>query len=268
MRNIDKVRKDIERRIPVKPRILFIDIETAPSLGWYFDLWKEGNIVATEKSWYVLSVAWKWAGQKTVHSLAISDYPRYKKNKEDDSALLADVWELLNDAELCVAHNGDRFDFPKLNARFMAHGMQPPSPYKTIDTLKIARRVGKFDSNRLDALAKYFNIGAKLPTTGFNLWKACMNGDMEAWTRMKKYNKHDVVLLEMVYEKLRPWASTHPNLSMFTRDLGACPACGGHKLQKRGFCFNTSVKYMRLQCQDCGKWSMQPVEKVERLVIK
>lgn len=234
------------------PKILLMDIETAPSLGYFFDLWKEGNILDTAKDWYVLSFAAKWLGEKKTKVWALPDYPGYKKNQECDKALLGDLWQLLNEADIVVAHNGDRFDIRKVNARFIVHGLRPPSPYRSIDTLKIARKYFKFDSNRLDDLGRYFGIGRKLPHIGKALWLGCMAGDKKAWDTMKRYNARDVELLEPVWQRLRAWAPNHRTL--YTRRLDDCPACESTKVQARGFVHFKASKKQRFQCQDCGHW--------------
>ena len=244
-----------------KIKKLLLDIETAPSLGFYFDLWKEGNIVGTVQSWYILSVAWKWEGEKTVHAVSIADYPHYKQHKEDDRLLVERIWMLLNHADIVVAHNGDRFDLPKINARFLKHGLRPPEPYATVDTLKVARRYFKMDSNRLNEVAKYLGVGSKLPHTGFKLWEDCMKGDKKAWALMKRYNKHDVVLLEKVYLALRPWMKNHPNCNVFTEQNG-CPNCGSKNVQKRGFSITATGHKQRWQCNDCSAWSHSSSHKI------
>lgn len=186
-------------------RLCYFDIETAPSLGWFFEFYKEGNIVATQQPWFMLSFSWKWAGERQAHVKALCDYPGYTKNKTDDSHLVRDLHKIFCEADVLIAHNGDGFDIKKTNTRFLGIGLPPPIPYKTIDTLKISRRIFKQDSNRLAALGQYLGLGGKTPHTGFAMWKACMDGDMKAWATMKKYNKRDTLLLEQVAHKLIPW---------------------------------------------------------------
>ena len=236
-------------------KILLLDIENCPSAGWFYDLWKEGNIVGTIKSWYILSIAWKWLGEKKFHVKALVDYPRYKKDKEDDRRLVQDIWTLLDEADIVVGHNSDRFDLRKINARFLKHGLTPPTPYKTVDTLKVARRHFAMDSNRLNDIGKYLGVGSKLPHTGFKLWEDCMKGDKKAWVLMKRYNIQDVVLLEKVYMKLRQWSPTHPNVNLVDMKDGACPICGSKKLHKRGFSVTRTSRFQRYQCQGCSGWS-------------
>lgn len=250
------------------PKKLYIDIETSPSLGYFFELYKEGNILATTKSWYILSIAWKFEGEKQVKCLGLVDYPRYKKDREDDKDLVEDIWELLNSADIVLAHNGDRFDIKKINARFLKHELTPPSPYKTIDTLKIARNKFAMDSNKLDSIAKYLGVGSKLPHTGFKLWQDCMSGDLKAWDLMKKYNKQDVVLLEHVYEALKPWMTTGPNMNVYMGTTHNCPKCGEDALQRRGEAYTKTQKYQRFQCQECYSWCSGDREPIMKIAVK
>lgn len=237
-----------------EPRVCFWDIETAPSRGAYFDLWKEGNIVWEETPWYMLSFAYKWAGESKVHTHALPDFPLYGRDKENDRELIKKLWDVHDQADILVAHNGDRFDTKKTNVRFAVHELKPPSPFVSIDTLKWAKSQFKFDSNRLDAIGRVLGVGRKLPHTGADLWRRCIEGDLEAWRIMRRYNAQDVRLLERVYEKLLPWAKTHPNLNAYSGGKG-CPKCQSMKIQRRGVEVAKSRKYQRLQCQNCGGWS-------------
>ncbi len=238
-------------------KILLYDIETSPSLGYYFELYKEGNIVWNEKSWYIMSFSWKWLGESTTHVLSLPDFPQYKRDKENDIRLCYELWKLFDEADIVIAHNGNSFDQKKANARFIYHGFTPPSPYKEIDTKLVAKRHFKFDSNKLTDLGKYLGCGQKLETGGFGLWQKCMKGDLDAWKLMCKYNKQDVVLLEQIYLKLRPWMKSHPVTKAFETSNPVCPNCDSGKTQKRGtaLCGQSTYK-QRYQCRNtvCGAW--------------
>jgi len=195
---------------------------------------------------------------------ALPDFKSYKPGSENDLLLATELWKLLDEADVVIAHNGDQFDIKKTNARFAFYNLPPPSPYKTIDTLKVARRYFNFTSNKLDDLGNYLGYGRKLVHTGFNLWKGCMTGDPKAWKKMIDYNKRDVVLLEKIYLHFRPWIQNHPNTAILS-DKSGCPNCSSTQIQKRGLGITKSGTYQRLQCMSCKAWSHGPTQKVTNI---
>lgn len=248
-------------------KILLFDIETAPILGHVWGM-RETDVIAKERDWFMLCFAYKWLGEKKVTVKALPDFKGYKKNKLDDEALVTALWELFDKADIIVAHNGDSFDIKKANARFIKHCLPVPSPYLTFDTLKAARRVASFPSNKLDNIGLDLGIGRKLPHTGIHLWLSCMAGDKESWALMKRYNAQDVVLLEKVYLKLRGW-SKHPNVNLTSRRPQACPKCSSPHIQSRGFHYNHTSERHQYQCMNCLGWCYGPWEKIaSRVHIK
>lgn len=243
------------RSIDASPRILHIDIETFPNLAYIWGVYEQ-NALSLERSTIVASFSAKWHGGKQI-TKALPDYPLYEKDSFDDSALLRDIWALLDEADIAVAHNGDQFDFKKLNARFIKIGLLPPSPYQTVDTLKIARKHFRFESNKLDELGKFLGLGEKVTHTGFKLWQGCMKGDERSWKLMKKYNAQDVKLLEAVYLRFLPWIKNHPNRAAYDPSGMCCPKCGSSKLQARGELVSLAGRKKRYQCTSCGGWTSQ-----------
>lgn len=240
----------------MKTKILLVDLETAPTLGYVWDLW-ETDVLKVVNPWYILCFSYKWLGGKT-HVISLPQFKSYKKTPRDDGELVKKLWELFEEADIIIGHNGDKFDIRKANAKFVKYGLTPPAPYKTIDTLKVARKYFKFDSNRLDALGDYLEVGRKVKTGGFDLWDRCMQGDMKAFKLMERYNKQDVDLLEKVYHKLKPFIQNHPNLNLFNGTEHNCPNCGSTNVQRRGYSYSRTNKYQRWQCLNCGSWSQTP----------
>ena len=249
-----------QQRRKQEGRVVLFDIETAPSLGYYWDGKFEVNVIEQVSSWHLLSFAWKVLGEKKIHVHSLPDYPGYEDDKQNDEKLSRHLWAIIDSADVVIAHNGDRFDLRKANARFTYWGITPPSPYRSIDTLKVARRHFSFNSNSLDDLAKHFGFGKKLAHTGWNLWKRCMEGDLKAWNLMRRYNKHDIKLLEEVYLQLRPWIKTHPNLAAYS-GTEICPACRSTSLRQDGFVTTRTGKAPNYRCLDCGFWSQGPYTK-------
>jgi DNA polymerase elongation subunit (family B) len=252
------------------PKTLLFDIECTPNRGWYFDEKKEYNILDTDQYSFIHSFAYQWEGESKIHVVALPDFSRYKRNKKDDYSLLEVLHGLFDQADIIIGHNGDNFDIKKVNARLIYHRFEPPAPYKTADTLKLARQIQNSGSNRLDALAKYFGIGAKLANTGKALWLPIAKGEAtdKDWRDMRAYNAHDVYLLAKLWPLLRPWGKT-PNANVQTRNMGACPACGSHNLILRGHVYTLTTEAQRLKCGACGKWSSDKPERIaKRITIK
>jgi DNA-directed RNA polymerase subunit RPC12/RpoP len=131
--------------------------------------------------------------------------------------------------------------------------MEPPAPFRQVDLLKIARNRFRFPSNRLDYVANALGFGNKKNTT-HELWIKCMNNDPKAWEEMEEYNKHDVCLLEKVYDKFKPWIRNHPNHNLYSEGSMVCPNCGHSHVQKRGYTYTAVSKYQRYKCFGCGNW--------------
>jgi hypothetical protein len=176
---------------------------------------------------------------------------------------MEDIWDLLHRAEVIVAHNGKAFDTKLINARFTYHNMKPPSPYRVVDTLKEARSIARYDSNRLNDLGKYLKIGEKMRTGGADLWFDCMAGDLTAWRHMKQYNAQDVLLLERLYTRLLPWMKSHPNIAT-PYGPGVCPKCGETQFSSDGMRYTATAAYRRLICKFCGT----RVRNTENLISK
>lgn len=244
----------------MKPKILLFDIETSPNLAFVWGKYQQ-DVIEFKEEWYLLSFCAKWLDGETIVK-GLIDYPSYKKEPANDRELVTDLWKLFNEADIIIGHNGDKFDIRKSNTRFIEHWLTTPEPYKTIDTLKVAKKYFSFNSNRLDDLGRRLGVGRKVKTGGFELWLGCINGDSKAWDLMKKYNKQDVLLLERIYLKLRPWIQNHPNVAIISSREEACPACRSFNLQRRGFGFTKSGKFPRYQCMDCGKWSQGSTKQV------
>lgn len=216
----------------------------------------EQNVIDFVQEWHLLSFAYKWKGNKKVTVKALPDYEEYQKDKTNDLSLVKDLWELFHQADILVAHNGDQFDMKKANARFLYHGLGVPSHYRTVDTLKVARKQFKLNSNKLDDIAKLLKLDGKLKHQGKDLWLQCLDGDQKAWNVMKAYNKQDVLVLEQIYNKLLPWVDNHPNYFVWHGEV-CCTNCGSLDIISHGFRYAQGTKYRRLQCTDCGSWSKQ-----------
>jgi hypothetical protein len=232
------------------PKILFLDIETLPNLGWTWGKYEQ-DVIRFQQESCIATYAAKWAGGK-VFARALPDYAGYKARSYDDKKLVTDLREELHKADIVVAHNGVDFDVKVINSRLLVHQIPPPLPYRVIDTKREMKKVARFNSNKLDDLGALLLNQRKIKTD-FDLWLGCINGDKKAWNQMVAYNKKDVELLERVYLRLRPWIKTHPNLTLLVPDA-KCPKCGSERIRFEGFSWTNTRTYQSFQCKDCGGW--------------
>lgn len=232
------------------PRILIFDIETTPMLSWHWRCFQE-NIAPIQvvKHSRVLCWAAKWLDSNMIY------FDSTEKDGENDKRCTMALWELCNEADILVAHNGRAFDMKKLNSRWLKHGVEPPAPSKWVDTLKVARGRFSFASNKLDAIARYLGIGTKLEHEGFGLWLRCMDGNKKAWRHMRDYNIQDVLLEEEVYLKIRAWDNRHPNVELFYEDNDErCVCCGSRNLKIMTKPATTvASEFESYRCKDCKK---------------
>jgi hypothetical protein len=233
-----------------KTRILLLDIETFPNIAYVWGKYDQ-NVIQFVQEGCIASFVAKWLDEPEIISKGLPDYKGYKAGSYDDKKLVADLWNLLDEADVVIAHYGSGFDIPYCNGRFLFHGLVPPSPYKIVDTKKAASKLAKFNSNKLDDLGAHLGLGQKIKTD-FDLWKGCIAGDKNAWQRMLEYNRQDVLLLEQLYLRLRPWINDHPNLTVHSGAM--CPKCNSNNVQMRGIAVTLTRRYQRFQCRDCGGW--------------
>lgn len=237
-----------------KPKILLLDIETAPIIAQVWDIWDQNVSLNQIKSdWHILAWAAKWLGEPA--SKIMYQDQRNAKNVEDDKELLKGIWKLMDEADIIITQNGKAFDEKKLNARFILNGFKPPSSFKHIDTKLIASKKFAFTSNKLEymtsKLCKKFKKLKHKKYPGHELWTECLKGNMQAWKEMEKYNKYDVLSLEELYNKLQPWDSSI-NFDVYSDELEHVCACGSKRFRKNGFKFTSVGKYQRYVCLDCG----------------
>lgn len=136
-------------------RRLFFDIETSPNTVFTWSVGRKINIdfgnIIQERA--VICICWKWEGNASVGSLTW--------NKGDDKEMLKQFAKMLNSADEIVTHNGDSFDVKWLRTRCLLHGISLNPKFKSIDTLKVARKYFRFNSNRLNYLGQFLGVGQK-----------------------------------------------------------------------------------------------------------
>lgn len=235
-------------------KITYFDLETSPILGYAFQTYKT-DLLSIEKESGLLAFAYK-----------VDDGPVqvFSRRTYSERQLVRMLWKLFDQSDILCAQNGDRFDIRVANKLFVRYNMNPPSPYKTIDTLKMARRYFRFDSNKLDNLAQFL-LGERKISTGKELWLSCIAGEKKALKQMEEYCAHDVELLYRLYQRLKMWHTGHPNYNLYAGSTHQCPVCGGDT-QKRGTSMTRVGIYQRHQCKKCGAWSQGEKINTEKVI--
>lgn len=234
-----------------KPKVLVLDIETSFIIAGVWGRFDQNvSVDQILQESYIICWAAKWLDKKKVY---------YGTD-------LKSIRNLMDQADYIIAHNGRKFDIPILNANFIKENIKPPSQYRIIDTLNLAKRHFKFTSNRLDDLGKMFKVGQKLPTEGFKLWRqVVIDKDKKALKKMMQYNKQDVLLLERVYHKLKAWDKNGPNMDQGP-GCHKCPSCASAELSKNGRYYTPSGYRQKYQCNECGHSMIEGSKKRMRSV--
>lgn len=232
-----------------KIKRLFFDIETSPMIVYS---WRTGyklnigtdNII---EDWKVICISYKWEHEDKVKNLTWDE-------NQCDKQMLIDFIKIANEADELIAHNGDRFDIKKIRTRCVYHRIPMFPTYKTLDTLKKAKSGFVFNSNRLDYIAKFLGVGAKLEHEGFDMWVKCLQGDKEALKNMVEYCDMDIIVLEDVFFVLQNYIKNNTHTGVHNGKLKAsCPNCGSEdvSLLKNNFtALGTIKRYM--ECNPCG----------------
>lgn len=241
------------------PRIVTLDIETAPLESYHWGLWDQNiSLEMLNVEWSILSFSAKWLDSREV--IYFDTGGRGKDKVRDDKALLHKLWDILDEADIVIAQNGKAFDLKKINSRLIMAGFRPYSPVKVVDTMLVSKKHFAFTSNKLAWLSKHLTPATKKSAhkkfPGFELWQECLKDNPLAWAEMKKYNARDVVATEQFYLKTRPWIEGHPNVASYSEfEDHQCPKCGSAKVQQRGDARTQTGLYKRYQCTACGGWS-------------
>lgn len=187
-------------------KLLLLDIETAPNLAAVYQLKQRyinpSNIIAHG---YVLCFTASWLGRGGKTSC-------FAKSPDGHLDMLKQIHKLLSEADAIIHYNGKKFDIPTLQAEFLMHGLPPIYGMVQIDLYPMVRRTFNFPSYKLDYVCQRLGLGKKVRHTGIEMWKQCMDArhhsHAKAWKIMEKYNRGDILLLERLYHKVRPWFGT------------------------------------------------------------
>jgi hypothetical protein len=238
-----------------KPKILVLDIETAPAQAYVWGLFDQ-NIGLNQiiKPSRVIMCGMKWVGEGK---------PVIYDERDDSHDMWYCIYKNMVAADAIVTYNGNRFDLPKLRGELILRDYDPLPPVTSIDLLRTVKKMG-IQSNKLDFVGGWLGIGEKIKHEGFDLWKKWENWDPHAIKNMRRYCKNDVLLTEKLYKRLAPHITNHPYLlDTKVKVDHECPHCHQtNRFQRRGFQRTRTTRTPRYQCLECGGWSKGKQEKM------
>ena len=192
-----------------------------------------------------ICVAWRRYGTKAVKFAAEWD--------SDREAMLEQVWRVYDEADIIQGHNIARFDTRKLKADWAMMGLKSPRPWKTVDTLAIARREFGFESNTLASLCERMGLPGKVDHYDPECAKMAVAGNKAAQRRLKLYNQGDIEASEALVDYMRGWIPNHPFIGV-RGDEKVCNQCGSDSLTLDNSQRYRAVvlDYALYRCDHCG----------------
>ncbi|SKV08969.1 Predicted exonuclease [Mycobacteroides abscessus subsp. abscessus] len=236
-------------------KILTVDIETQRAIVETFSLYKPFiHIDRVVKPSRILCFAAQWRGSdKVIFHAAWDD-----ADGDAYDRMIRAAWELLNEADIVVTYNGDRFDLQWFNAEFERLKLGPPTPYKSFDLVKLTKQKFKQGllSLKLDWSSRIYLGDRKVLHGGTDLWHDIRYGTRAerraAQKIMREYCEHDTVLTGRLMERWLPWSKL--NLSLYEDnddELLHCVKCNGTDLKRDGVKFyaTSGFLYQMYRCK-------------------
>jgi len=240
-----------------KPKVLFYDLEVGASTVLAFGRHKQfiSQDAVVKHGGHILCFSYMWLDDEEPTSLWLTPE---ELAMEDDSRLVAELYDLYFQADAVCAHNSTSYDHKVTQTRCAVHNMPKLPTVKVLDTLLLAKRNLRLPSNSLDSVADYFGLGRKIQTSGMSLWKAVQNGCEKSMKDMVDYCKQDTKLLKEVYLRLRNVGKAGQTFSygLYSKQDNCCPLCGSNDVSTTGRTIKTQVsEYDEFICNSCGNIS-------------
>jgi len=111
-------------------KTIFLDIETAPMKSYHWKRWKEniGQDQVLSES-FIIAFSYQALGEEERYFSTITPTDILAEN---DRNLVESLHEIMNNANVIIGHNINKFDIPFINSRMVFHKLQPPNHYVVI----------------------------------------------------------------------------------------------------------------------------------------
>lgn len=283
----------------IKPKVLMYDIETSLLAFWGFRLGEQrvghnqllpGYFSRT----HIICISYSWDYGKTVKTLT------WGKSESDEKDMIIEFDKLIEQADIVIGKNSDRFDNKHINAQRMWHNL-PGMPYWTKHTDDLEKQMRKhFDlpSQSLDYISSQLGFGGK-DKMSFDDWvainrlrtvellddthipcadavckmlfgkpiKAVLREGHIAMRKMVVYNKKDVADTGRLWKYLAKHFVPKQNAALIVGTdpaMFACDQCASTALKVLSNKVSGKGYYSYRMCTKCGATSRFPVKKPKK----
>lgn len=228
---------------------LFYDIETSFCEGWFYRPDWNTRIYPHQIREHakIISIHWKWEGEDKVHNLD------WGLKKQCDKSMLKKFIKQMNKADEIIHYNGRKFDTPWIRQRAMFHGLEFNHTYNEIDCYSLVKKYLKqLPDKRLKGVCDYFGLPAKIDAGGHMTWvNVIYNKNQEALDHLLYYGDGDIISLEAVFNKLRPYVKPNLHYAVLRGESKFhCPECGRLPHYKSMYTTAAGTIQHWLQCSD------------------
>lgn len=245
-----------------EPKIVLWDLETLPNLKEVMKVYPQlsnypGLTLKASITSVICAGYMTLGADEKIRCINAWDFKtRWRKNVNDDYAVVKKIAEILSAADLIVTHNGKRFDLKFLQTRLFYHGLPPLPKIPHIDTCAEGKKNLLAFNNRLDTLAGILTDERKTDNGGWDLWVRVLNREPKAMKLMTDYCKQDVNVLHKIFLRLKPILKSLPNENLFAGPFAkVCPCCGSMAISKQGIRTRKTGVFQAYRCRNCYSWS-------------
>jgi predicted PolB exonuclease-like 3'-5' exonuclease len=236
-------------------RVLYFDVETSLMQVYTHYIGSKVSIQPSQIKEHsrIICICYKFSDENKVHEL-------HWNEDQDDSQMLAEFNKIAEQADALCGHNGQGFDVKEIRGAIALRGLADAwCETPCLDTLKDYRRMFRFKSNRLNAIAQHLGLGHKDPM-GMQDWINVSNNVPGSLEKMIKYCKKDVKLLESVHKRLAKYVTpTNTEVRMLKMNKSFdfnCKECGDRKFIKYGMYTYKGQSYQKYLCKSCSTVNM------------
>ncbi len=210
-----------------KPKILVYDIETTPVLAW---IWRCGEQFVGHHQLFdglnatkIICITYRWLHEKKAKALV------FDLETLDDEAIIREFDTIIQEADVIIGKNNNKFDNKHINFRRLLHGLPAiPDWTKRSDDLESQmRRHFNMQSFSLDYFSKLMGQGGKMKMELQDWIDIVQNRSKKKLKKMVDYGKKDADDTAELILKVWPYVSPKFNHSVHQGKL-CCITCG-HK---------------------------------------